>query len=334
MFQVCLAFAIVICNATILGVLSLKTQDVQSIYRLSLAVADFILGVVVIPIRIGTKFWLLVQTPSFTELRNVSGYVIANDSSLPMQPVLVELKGLQPEKSSSFFVSAVGFFAFLSLWVSMSSLIAASFDRFVAIYRPLRYNASKAIFAAKITVVSLWIVGSIIAILPLVIPGTGYSVGFVNSMPIDRNPMHVMYAIAFFLAVVLMWFSIIATYLAARRSLRTHDRQRQTNDEMHLLGTLGVMVAVFTICVVPYSIILTLRYDNTRNPTNSDVVAAIQFASVKLSIRTVLDSNSLWNCFIYSIRETSFRNAAKLLYKRFAKCLTLDQARSEVSQTT
>ena len=255
MFQVCLALAIAICNATILGVLSIKTQDVQSIYRLSLAVADFILGVVVIPIRIGTKFWLLVQTPPFTELRNVSGYVIANDSSLPMQPVLVALKGLQPEKSSSFFVSAVGFFAFLSLWVSMSSLIAASFDRFVAIYRPLRYNASKAIFAAKITVVSLWIVGLIIAILPIVIPGTGYSVGFVNSMPIDRNPMHVMYAIAFFLAVVLMWFTIIATYLAARRSLRTHDRQRQTNDEMHLLGTLGVMVAVFTICVVPYSII-------------------------------------------------------------------------------
>ena len=326
MFQVCLALAIVICNATILGVLALKTRDVQSIYRLSLAVADFMMGLVVIPINIGTRFWLLVQTPPFTELRNVSGYVIANDSSLSMQPVLVEMTGLHPEKSSSIYISAIRLIEVLSLWVSVCSLIAASFDRFVAIYRPLRYNELKAIFAAKITVVSLWIVGLIIALLPTIIPGTGYSIDFVNSESVNKKPMHVVYAIAFFLAVVLMWFSIIATYLAARHSLRRHDRQRQTDDEMHLLGTLGVMIAVFTLCVVPYSIILALRYDNTRNPTDFDVVAAMKFWSVFLSIRMVLLSNSLWNCFIYSIRETTFRNAAKLLYKRIAKCLALNQA--------
>ena len=325
-FQVCLAFAIAICNATILGALALKTRDVQSIYRLSLAVADFIVGVVVIPINIGTRFWLLVQTPPFTELRNVSGYVIANDSSLSMQPVLVKLKALQSEKSSSIYVSAIGFIDVLSLWVSVSSLVAASFDRFVAVCCPLRYNELKAFFAAKITVVSLWIVGSIIAILPIVIPGTGYSADYVNSESVNKNPMRVVHVIGFFLAVVLMWFSIIATYLAARRSLRTHDRQRHTDDEMHLLGTLGVMVAVFTLCVVPYSIILTLGYDNTRNSTDFDVVAAMQYWSVYLSMRMVLLSNSLWNCFIYSIRETTFRNAAKLLYKRIAKCLILDQA--------
>ena len=284
MFQVCLALAIVICNATILGVLSIKKQDVQSIYRLSLAVADFIVGLVVIPINIGTRFWLLVQAPPFAELRNVSGYVIVNDSSSPMQPVLVKLKSLQPEKSPSIYVSAVRFIEVLSLLVSVSSLVAASFDRFVAIYRPLRYNELKAFFATKITVLSLWIVGLIIAILPLVIPGTIYSVDFVNSKPIDKNPMRVVYAIGFFLAVVLMWFSIIATCLAARHSMRTYDRQRQTDDEMHLLGTLGVMAAGFTLCVVPYSIILTLGYNNSKNTTDFDVVAAMRFTSVKLSI--------------------------------------------------
>ena len=309
-----------------MGVLSLKTQDVQSIYRLSLAVADFVVGVAVIPIRIGTRFWLLVRTPPFTELRNVSGYLIANDSSLSMQPVLAELKDLYPEKSSSIHVSAIGFSTILSLLVAVSSLVAASFDRFVAIYRPLRYNELKAIFAAKITVVSLWIVGSIIALLPTIIPGTDYSVDFVNSKTIEKNSMEVVYAIGFFLAVVLMWFSIIATYLAARRSLRTHDRQRQTDDEMRLLGTLGVMIAVFTLCVVPITLVQSLRYDNMKNPTDFDIVATMQFTSVKVSMEMVLVSNSLWNCFIYNIRETSFRNATKLLYKRIAKCLTLNQA--------
>ena len=331
MFQVCLALAIAICNATILGVLSLKKQDVQSIYRLSLAVADFVVGLVVIPINIGIRYRLLVQTPPFSELRNVSGYVIANDSSLPMQPVLVELKGLQPEKSSSSYVSAIGFFDSLSLWVSVSSLIAASFDRFVAIYRPLRYNELKAIFAAKIIVAFLWFSGLVFAILPIVVSGTGYSLDFVNSKSNDKKPMRVVYAIAFFLAVVLMWFSIIATYLAARRSLRRHDRRRETDDEMRVLGTLGVMIAIFTLCVVPTALVQSLRYDNKRNPTGFDVVAAMRFTSVKVSMQTVLVSNSLWNCFIYSIRETTFRNAAKLLYKRMIKCLKLDQAWNFVS---
>ena len=72
-----LSFAIVICNATILGVLSSKTQDVKSIYRLSLAVADFIMGVFVIPISTGIKYRNLVQGPAFTE---------DNDNSVPMQP--------------------------------------------------------------------------------------------------------------------------------------------------------------------------------------------------------------------------------------------------------
>ena len=316
-FQVCLALAIVICNATILGVLALKTQDVQSIYRLSLAVADFIVGLIVISIDIGTRVWLLVRTPPFTELRNVSGYVIVNDSSLSMQPVVVQLKGIQPEKSLDIYASVTEFFGVLSLWVSVSSLVAASFDRFVAIYRPLRYDELKAFFAAKITMACFWFVGLVIAILSKVIPA----------------PMRVVYAIGFFLAVVLMWFTIIATYLAARRSLRRHDRQRQTDDEMRLLGTLGVMIAVFTTCVVPYSMILALRYDNTRNLTKFDVVAAMQFTSVRVSMGMVLVSNSLWNCFICSIRETTFRNAAKFLYKRIAKCLILDQAFSKDETT-
>ena len=44
-----------------------------------------------------------------------------------------------------------------------------------------------------------------------------------------------------------MWFLMIATYVAARPSLRRHDRQRQSNDERRLLATLAMMMTVFTI---------------------------------------------------------------------------------------
>ena len=66
--KILLAVAIVICNATILGVLYLnKDQDVHSIYRLSLAIADFIMGIIVIPTNVGKMYQHLFQSLSFTE---------------------------------------------------------------------------------------------------------------------------------------------------------------------------------------------------------------------------------------------------------------------------
>ena len=330
LFTLCLALAIVICNATILGVLSLRKQDVQSIYRLSLAVADFIMGIFVIPITIGTEYNHLVQSPTFTNLRNATGCVIANNSSLPMQPIAVESKSLPPDKSSCNYLLAGDYFTVLSLSVSLSTLVAASFDRFVAIVYPLKYNKLKAIFAAKITVVSVWIAGLVFAFLFVALSDKDYSSLFAESVLAEKQSMHTVYAIGFFLAVVLMWCSVIATYVAARPSLRKHDRQCQTNDEMRLLGTLGIMIAVFTFCVVPNAVILEIRsylpHVELSNPTDFDVIAAMQFKYVRYSTGILLASNSLWNCFIYSIRETTFRSAAKLLYKRIALRLKLDQA--------
>ena len=329
LFTLCLALAIVICNATILGVLSLRKQDVQSIYRLSLAVADFIMGIFVIPITIGTEYNHLVQSPTFPNLRNATGCVIANDSSLPMQPIAVESKSLPPDRSSCGYLLAGDYFTILSLSVSLSTLVAASFDRFVAIVYPLKYNELKAIFAAKITVVSVWIAGLIFTFLSIA-NTEDYSSLFAKSVLAEKQSMHTVYTIGFFLAIVLMWCSVIATYVAARPSLRKHDRQRQTNDEMRLLGTLGIMIAVFTFCVVPNAVILEIRsylpHVELSNPTDFDVIAAMQFKYVRYLTGILVASNSLWNCFIYSIRETTFRSAAKLLYKRIALRLKLDQA--------
>ena len=199
LFTLCLALAIVICNATVLGVLSLRKKDAQSIYRLSLAVADLIMGIFVIPISFGTEYNRLVQSPPFTNLRNVTGYMIANDSSLPMQPAVVKVKGRVPDTYSSSSLSAYGFFACISLIVSVSSLIAASFDRLVAIACYLRYNELKAIFAAKVTVASVWIAGLIFVVLLTTISDKGYSSHFAESMLAGRKNADVVIGIAFFL---------------------------------------------------------------------------------------------------------------------------------------
>ena len=126
-----------------------------------------------------------------------------------------------------------------------------------------------------------------------------------------------------------MWSSIIATYVAARPGLRKHDKQLHTDHEMRFLGTIGVMIATFTICVLPLAVVLVrntfLPYDDIRNSKNFDPVATTKL-SVELSLGLLLISNSLWNCFIYSTREVDFRRDEKLLYKQIVQCLKLEAA--------
>ena len=332
--KIVLAVAIVICNATILGVLYLnKDQDVHSIYRLSLAIADFIMGIIVIPMNVGTMYWHLIRGLSFTEftkLQNATDFRIVNDSSSSMPSAsaeLKELKKLLPDVLSREYVSAIGFFTVISFSMSIYSLVAASLDRFVAISCPLRYDNTKAILAAKIAVTSIWFAGIAIAVLPIAVPNLGYAFVAFNLAKLGGKPFLILNSVIFFLPVLLMWSSIIATYAVARPGLRKHDKQLRTDHEMRLLGTLGVMIAVFSICLLPLvstmAVSAIFPFTDKTDPENFDP-AATKFLSVQFALGFLFSTNCLWNCFIYSTRETNFRSAAKLLYKRIAQRFRLD----------
>ena len=70
--KIVFAVATAICTATILGVLHLdKEQNVRSNYRLSLAIADFRMSWIVVPVNIGTMYQHLRQSSLVTELQNI-----------------------------------------------------------------------------------------------------------------------------------------------------------------------------------------------------------------------------------------------------------------------
>ena len=117
---------------------------------------------------------------------------------------LKELNNLLPDALSSEYVSAVGFFTLLSFSMSIYSMVAASSDRFVAISRPLRYDDTKAILAAKIAVTSIWFAGIAIAVLPIAVPDLGYAFVAFDFAKFGRKPILILYSVIFILPTILM----------------------------------------------------------------------------------------------------------------------------------
>ena len=75
-----------------------------------------------------------------------------------------------------------------------------------------------------------------------------------------------------------------------------------------------------------------LSFTDITDQENFDSAATTKFLTVQLSLGFLFSNNSLWNCFIYSNRETNFRSAVKLLYKRIAQRLRLDAVWNTVSR--
>ena len=319
-----LAVSTFLCNAIILIVIffSKKLQNVQGIYRLSLACADILVGLIVFPTFVSTLYVLFMENQNVNMITDSSKYSINNDSPMPFEVVTIEGQRNVLQTSSREYFKVVGFFTVLSLFVSVYSLVAASFDRFMAIYRPLKYNELKSIFAAKIATVTIWLSGVMFGILPLFIDHLGY--GFVASIMISSSGSNALalYGVFLFLPLVMMWVLIIATFVVARSTIkRNHDKQKQINEQMQLARTLGIMIGTFTFSLLPAMVIVLLPhfiYDiYLSRPSDLDLSAANLFTSLEMVAVIILTSNSLWNCFIYSARDKKFRHACKQLFSRF-----------------
>ena len=122
--------------------------------------------------------------------------------------------------------------------------------------------------------------------------------------------------------------------------------KRQPNEKVYLKSlntdTLSIMIGVFTACILPALIFLTIpEFVPSVNAQNIRVLTkkpAAAILSLELATTMILASNSLWNAFIYSIRNKEFRKDASALHYAIASQLgliTLKKCVSEcVSKTT
>ena len=129
-----------------------KLINAQAVYKISLAISDFLVGVVVFPSFVSSLVKSVIS-PLQTKYLTFVGYYkfvdeiktlkLIKNSFIPFSEILTEATD-----EDIHYYNAIGVFAILSVGLSAVTLAAAAIDRFKVVYRPLAYNHSNAISTA------------------------------------------------------------------------------------------------------------------------------------------------------------------------------------------
>ena len=325
-----LGLAIAVVNLLIILVISLNSnlQNSQSTFKLSLAAADLLVGFVVLPVAVDILQRLVWTRHLSNEYVDVEGYEVNNQSiSETIVTVQVaERAGKYRTKFSKTYENFGGFFAAVSIFVSVYTLAGAGWDRFSAVYNPLSYRKEIAHKAAKRACVVSWLVAIIFGLLPLFTPHFSYalvlSIAFAT---LDFNGL-IMYSIALFIPLVLVWVVNILTYTVTkkhskfRRQLTRKAQRKRQIIERRLAHTLRLMVGVFTLNTVPLLLLIFCSFflpsTTPMFPRRFKEKDGVVFLTVEFVAAMLLFGNSLWNFFIYNSRNMDFRQALKIWIKK------------------
>ncbi|XP_039253531.2 uncharacterized protein LOC120330705 [Styela clava] len=306
-----LGFIIVLANGTVLLVFGMnrRLMNSQGIYKMSLAAADLLCGLFVFPVIICT-----MRRGFLSQYEVIESEVVEYSYGSGRNGTRLTIDNYNQK-----FFKFGGVFTALSLFVSMYTLVIASFDRFLVVHRPLEYNQFRARSIAKKCVAVLWVIGVIYSILPLFVDDLYYM--RVASILVSLGGGEValvLYIITFAIPLFLVWSLNIATFTYSRRNAQVRPKIRfsettvlSVNLEAQLAKTLSIMVGVFSLCIVPVATVLVselfitgIHYDV---PTEFHMPTAVLVLSLEAVSAFILMSNSLWNFFIYNVRSMEFR---------------------------
>ncbi|XP_076813529.1 uncharacterized protein LOC143460054 [Clavelina lepadiformis] len=326
-----LAAAVVIGNLTVLWVYCFneKLRNRQTTFKISLAIADLMVGIVIFPTFASSLSEMVFRgrfTGFFIETLKVTEKNFTQN--LPNGSFLIRITDRTPPIFSTTYFNVVGYFTIVSLVVSIYTLIAASVDLFLALYRPLVYLSNVAYKLAIRLSLFVWVAAFVFAILPMVVPTLRYRL-VASVMISSAGPdAIIMYAVVFLIPLVALWILTIATYVVARRYFegRKNLTRDHNGDDAHhhrLTITLSIMVLVFTFSLVP-SVILLVASSFILNiyhhvPQHLDKNASVAYTSAEFVSILILTCNSFWNVVIYNARSKEFCSASKDIYCKIVK---------------
>ncbi|XP_029000830.1 trace amine-associated receptor 13c-like [Betta splendens] len=324
-FMVSLAFAIVVGNVVTLTVFvqTRQSRTPQGYLKVSLAVADMMVGVLVVPFSVYTEISLMVTSapPVWFQGSSISPASISSPSSLslggrarPWQPCML----IGPVFAGCTFVS-------------ISTIFLMTVERSVAILRPLHKDALVTRRRTLFLIVLSWTASFLLALTPLIFSSNftleynqcsrmcNYTpLLFGGRLPPDANVLLLFPAFDFTLlggtlAVNIVSFTSIRRYSKKRKLLSEGSLSdgggggcphRPSFSDIKAAKTIGILTFAFTASFSPIAVFVLGN------------VVGYMWCNFSFFAFWILTGNSCCNVIIYSVRDHRFRKGVHLLFQR------------------
>ena len=317
-----------------------KARHSQGVFRLSLGLADILVGIVVFPSAVWFAYTNYQHTIRLQLPFSVTGTektLDGNETDLPqnrtvevqmLESTLMVFQQLYPPS----VLNSIGFFSTISLTVSIYLLTVSGIDRLQAITRPVSYRQYQAKRFATLSCIFAWLGAGIVSLLPVFVSGNElvYDITGTGIVTLFGGFSLYLYAVGFFIPLIATWGIAIAMFRQGKKSFKRRAnmstiRHQQIEQQKRLNRILSLMVTAFSVSVIPTILILIFLFlipgtDQSNLETYSPVLNNVAHSLEAVATITLL-SNSLWNCLIYSARTKHFRKSAAQKYKAIWKVI-------------
>lgn len=315
-FIILLAMLIIFGNLTVIGLFlsNPKSRNSQCYYKFSIAVADILIGLIILPSIVNYMLRLSLTRLNYQPLKRQHNSTFRG--------------GLFFKEHANIFDTAsfnfIGFATVALIAVCTSTLLFASVDRHISLSRPTRHCKHKAKARAKIICVTIWISAIVFGIIPILHSEMAYTLDVSTFVTPRARVFRALFILTLVITLIPMQILTFITYRACakRMLIRSKSKSRSKKNvfsEARLAGTLAVMVGVFTVCTLSLIVMSLYYYFNDRvkvTKSNSfNINEYHRFKQFHFIAVVIFLSNSLWNCLIYSVRNEKFRVEAIRMYK-------------------
>ena len=307
-----------------------KARHSQGVFRLSLGVADIVVGFLVFPSAAGIVYKAYHYDIQLGPPVNITGMErVMNTSDFINTTVefnmITSRRAVFEELFPEYVLNIIGFFSTTSLTVSIYLLTVSGIDRLMAITRPVAYRQYKAKVFARVSSIIAWLLAALVSSLPFYIQSMQYQITATGIVTLIGTTSLYLYIIGFFFPLVASWVVAIAMFVQTKKSFKRRAtmstiRHQQIQQQTRLTRILSLMVIAFTVSIIPTIVVLVLVIfipgTNPTRPLSYNPLFNNVANSLESVAAIVLLSNSLWNCLIYSLRTKTFRKSAAQQYRR------------------